>query len=233
VTDARTVVRDEIELLSSLVPLEGADVLELGCGNGAFARKVLERTGVASVTALEVDAVQHRKNLEARPVPRLRFGTGGAEDIPCGDASVDGVVMMKSLHHVPVARMDRAMREIARVLKPGGWVYFSEPVYAGPLNDIIKLFHDEGVVRAEAYRALERARRDGVLEWASEHAFDTPARYRDYDDFVAKHVQLTHSQIEYPPEVAAEVRRRLEAHMTPEGAKFMRPNRVNLMRRAK
>jgi hypothetical protein len=50
---------------------------------------------------------------------------------------------------------------------------------------------------------------------------------------VAKHVQLTHSQIEYPPEVAAEVRRRLEAHMTPEGAKFMRPNRVNLMRRAK
>jgi len=231
--DAKTVVRDEFEFLAGLVPLGGADVLELGCGNGAFARKLPERAHVASVTALEVDAVQHRKNIEAPPVPGLRFGLGGAEDIPCDDASIDGVVMMKSLHHVPVAQMDRAMREIARVLKPGGWVYFSEPVYAGPLNDIIRLFHDEGVVRAEAYRALERARRDGVLEWVSEHAFDTPARYRDYDDFVAKHVQLTHSQIEYPPEVAAEVRRRLESHMTPDGARFMRPARVNLMRRAK
>ena len=229
--DAKPVVRDEIELLESLVPLEGADLLELGCGSGAFARKLLERGRAASVTALEVDAVQHRKNMEAPSVPGLRFGLGGAEDIPCDDASIDGVVMMKSLHHVPVAQMDRAMREIARVLKPGGWVYFSEPVYAGPLNDLIKLFHDEGVVRAEAYRALERARRDGVLEWVSEHAFDTPARYRDYDDFVAKHVQLTHSQISYPREVAEEVRKRLDAHMTPEGAKFMRPNRVNLMRR--
>lgn len=224
---AKTIVRDEIGFLSSLVRLDGAAVLELGCGNGAFARKLLEHTGVASVTALEVDAVQHCKNIDAAPVPRLRFGLGGAQDIPCGNESVDGVVMMKS-----VAQMDRAMQEIARVLKPGGWLYVSEPVYAGPLNDIIRLFHDEGVVRAEAYRALERARRDGVLEWVSEHAFDMPAHYRDYDDFVAKHVQLTHSEIKYRPEVAAEVRRRLEAHMTPEGANFLRPMRVNMMRRA-
>jgi ubiquinone/menaquinone biosynthesis C-methylase UbiE len=231
--DTRTVVRDELELLSSLVALDGAVVLELGCGAGAFARKLVERTPVASVTALEVDAVQHGKNLLSAQLPRLRFDVGGAEDIPCGDATIDLIVMMKSLHHVPVGEMDRALREIARVLKPGGWLYVSEPVFAGPLNEIIRLFHDEGAVRAAAYEALKRARDGGVLEWTSEHAFDMPAHYRDYDDFVAKHVSLTHSEIQYPAHVAAEVRKRLERQMTPDGASFMRPTRVNLMRRAK
>jgi len=231
--DTPVLVRDEVEFLASLVSLEGANVLELGCGSGAFARKLLKETGVASVTALEVDAVQHAKNLAAPPVEGVRFDVGGAERIPCGDATMDGVVMMKSLHHVPMAQLDQALREIARVLKPGGWAYLSEPLYAGPLNDIIKLFHDEGVVRAAAYEAVKRARDGHVLEWLSEHTFDTRGHYRDYDDFAAKHVDLTHSHINYPPEVAAEVRRRLDAHMTPEGATFLRPNRVNLMRRAK
>lgn len=229
--DTRVVVRDELDFLSTLVALQDAEVLELGCGKGEFARRLAERTGVAFVTALEVDTVQHRRNLEAPRIPRVHFGYGGAEDIPCDDASVDGIVMMKSLHHVPIEHMDRALREVARVLKPDGWAYISEPIFAGPLNDIIRLFHDEEAVRAAAYEALQRAVRDGVLQAAAEHFFGMPVHYKDYDHFVATHVEHTHTYIKYPPDVAAEVRRRLEKHMTPTGASFMRPMRVNLMRR--
>lgn len=225
------IVKDEVAFLGSLVPLEGARLLELGCGKAEFTRRLLARTRVASVAALEVDRIQHQANLDGPQDERLTFGFGGAEEIPFDDESFDGVMMMKSLHHVPVESMARAFREIRRVLKPGGWVYISEPVYAGPLNDIIKLFHDEGVVRAAAYAALRDATRGRVLDPVSEHWFEMPGRYDSYEDFVSRHVETTHSQKSYPPDVAAEVRRRLEAHMTPAGAHFMRPMRINLLRR--
>ena len=83
----------------------------------------------------------------------------------------------------------------------------------------------------KAYAALRKACREGVLREVSEHELEMPAKYLSYDDFVKKHVDKTHSEIDYPPHVAAEVRRRLESHMTAEGAKFMRPMRVNLLQR--
>jgi ubiquinone/menaquinone biosynthesis C-methylase UbiE len=228
---AREVIADEVAYLESLVPLDGARVIELGCGKADFARRLVERTGVASVTALEVDRIQHRRNLDAPKHSKLTFMYGGAEDIPLADAVFDGVVMMKSLHHVPVAQLDRAMAEIHRVLKPGGWLYVSEPVYAGEFNEIVRLFHDEGLVRAEAYRALQRASKSGVLEAALEHEFMAPLAFRDYEDFVEKVVRATHSDHVYTDDVAAEVRARFAKHETPQGTKFIRPMRVNLLRR--
>lgn len=225
------IVADEVAYLESLVPLRGAVVAELGCGKADFARKLVERTGVASVIALEVDRIQHQRNLDGPKHASIAFAYGGAEAIPLPDASVDVIVMMKSLHHVPVEHLDRAMGEIRRVLRPGGWLYVSEPVYAGEFNDIVKLFHDEGVVRAEAYRALQRASKARVLEPSLEQEFMAPLAFRDYDDFVEKIVRATHSEHVYTDDVAAEVRARFSKYETPQGAKFIRPMRVNLMRK--
>jgi ubiquinone/menaquinone biosynthesis C-methylase UbiE len=228
---SREVISDEVAYLESLVPLAGARVVELGCGKADFARKLVERTGVESVTALEVDRIQHRRNVEGPQLPRLTFAYGGAQDIPLADGAYDGVVMMKSLHHVPIEHLDRAMQEIRRVLKPGGWLYVSEPVYAGEFNEIVRLFHDEGLVRAEAYQALQRASKAKLLEAALEHEFMAPLAFRDYDDFVEKIVRATHSEHVYTDDVAADVRARFAKYETPQGAKFIRPMRVNLLRR--
>ena len=43
------------------------------------------------------------------------------EDIPFPSGAFDLVLMLKSLHHVPLAHLDRALDEVARVLRPGGW----------------------------------------------------------------------------------------------------------------
>jgi len=40
--------------------------------------------------------------------------------------ALDGALIMKSLHPVPMGLLDRAMQEVRRVLKPGGWLFVSE-----------------------------------------------------------------------------------------------------------
>jgi SAM-dependent methyltransferase len=223
-------VTDEADFFQELIPLRSARVVELGCGKAAFARSLLQRGIAASVDAFEVDSAQHAANLAAPPVAGLRFGMAGAEAIPLPDDSCDVVVMMKSLHHVPMHLQDGALAEIARVLVPGGWLYVSEPVYAGDYNDIVKLFHDEGEVRAAAYAALQRAADTGVLRWERELFFETPLHFRDFDDFVDRIVRVTHSDIALPVAVAADVQRRFERFQGPDGAHFVRQMRINLLR---
>jgi len=225
------VIADEVELLRSLAPLEHARVLELGCGKAEFARRLLDRAPVAAIAALEVDTVQHERNRASPSREGLEFHYGGAQAIPFGDASFDGVLMMKSLHHVPAEHMDRALEEVRRVLKPGGWLYVSEPVFAGDFNEILRLFHDEQAVRQRALEALERAGHADVLEPVARREFLAPRDFRDYDDFVEKIVRVTHTDHAYTDAVAAEVRARFERFMSPSGARFLQPMRVDFMRR--
>jgi SAM-dependent methyltransferase len=124
----------EQEMMERLLPLEGAQILELGCGAAWITRQLAERYPGSRFTATEVDQVQHGKNLALSVPNNLSFRLGGAEASEAETGSVDLVWMLKSLHHVPADAMPVAMQEISRVLKPGGLAYFSEPVYAGEFN---------------------------------------------------------------------------------------------------
>jgi len=230
-TDSRPLVVDEIAVMQQWLPLNGARVIELGCGQADLARRLLDRGLVQSIIGYEVDRVQFAA-LEAEP-PRagLTFACGGAQAIPLVDASVDIVLMLKSLHHVPVALMDQALDEVARVLAPGGWLYVSEPVYAGPFNDVVKLFHDEGEVRAAACAALQRAVARGAMQAVEELHFDMPLHFRDYAEFDRRLVRATYNDIHLAPDLQTRVEAAFNAHMGPEGAHFVRPMRVNLLRR--
>ena len=228
---AKELVTDEVEMLQRLVPLAGARVVELGCGKAELARRLLERRLVSSVLAFEVDAIQMTRNLAERRPAGLDFLYGGAQAIPLGNASCEVVLMLKSLHHVPIPLMDDAFREIRRVLVPGGRVYVSEPVYAGDFNEIVRLFHDEGEVRAAAHAAICRAAAGAVLELDNEVVFDTPLAFRNFSDFCERIVGATHATHDLDGQTLAEVKRRFDRHMTPQGARFVREMRVDVLHR--
>lgn len=230
-TTTKELISDEIELLRRLVPLAGARVVELGCGKAELARRLLERGLVASVQAFEVDVVQHARNLADPHAVNLRFLSGGAEAVPLDDGCCEVVLMLKSLHHVPIPMLDQALREIRRVLVSGGHLYVSEPVYAGEFNDIVRLFHDEGEVRAAAQAALRRAAGNGVLAWLGETVFDMPLAFRDFADFYDRVVRVTHTSHDLDATTLSEVRRRFDRHMTPQGARFVREMRVDVLAR--
>ena len=222
---------DEQEIFASLLPLDGARVLELGCGTAVRTRELAELGRVDSIVALEVDEVQHRENLRITDLPGVRFELGGAEAIPQADGAFDIVLMFKSLHHVPMADMATALREVHRVLAPGGVAYISEPVYAGEFNDILRLFHDEQEVRRAAFDAVVAAVDAGLFELAAEEFFLAPTRFEGYPDFERRVLEVTHTQHRLSPEVRAEVRRRVEGLERDGVVDFLAPIRVDLLRR--
>ena len=223
---------DEYTIVESLLPLSGAHVLELGCGKAEKTRAIAQGGHVASIAALEVDEVQHAKNLQINDLPNVSFCVGGAEAIPASDTSVDIVLMFKSLHHVPVDMMDRALAEIRRVLKPGGLAYLSEPVFAGEYNEILRLFHDERVVREAAFAAVQRAVQGGALELVSQTFFNTPRHFDDFEQFEEQVLNVTHTDHQLSPELYEAVRVAFMRHMTPRGVDFQSPIRVDLLRKA-
>jgi len=90
-----------------------ATVLELGAGTGKLTRVLVELGH--DVHATDPDA-EMLALLEAN-LPGIRTAVASAEKIPLADASVDAVVAAQAFHWFD---LDRALPEIARVLRPGG-----------------------------------------------------------------------------------------------------------------
>lgn len=182
------------------------------------------------MTGLEVDERQHARNI-ALPQDRLHFVAAGAQSIPFADASFDLALMLKSLHHVPLALLPQALAEAARVLRVGGHLYVSEPVYGGPFNEVIRLFNDEGVARAAAQAALDNALRTGIWEQVAERRFEMPVHFRDFADFEQRMMRPTFADHHIDDAKLAAVRAGFETHLGADGARFARPMHVRLLRR--
>lgn len=223
-------IDDELELLGALVSLDGQRIVELGCGAAALARKLLLRYPDSHVTGIEVDARQLAKNLAA-PQAGLVFIAGVAQAIPLADAAFDLVLMLKSLHHVPRPAMAPALAEVARVLRPGGHLYVSEPVYAGAFNEVVRLYNDEGEVRAAAQAAVDAALEGGPWEQVAERRFQMPVVFEDFADFECRMMRPTFADHHIDDAKLAQVRTAFEPHLRAGPARFDRPMHVRLLRR--
>ena len=222
---------DEQEIYEQLLPMDQAKILELGCGKADKTRAIAKAGRVDSILALEVDAIQHANNLMVTDLPNVCFEAGCAEDIPVADNSMDIVLMFKSLHHVPMDKMDQSLAEIHRVLKPGGLAYISEPVYAGEFNEILRLFHDEKQVREAAFAAVERAVSSELMTLVTQKFFKTTMHFDSFAQFEDKVIKVTHTNHSLSPELLNAVNAKFMRHMSATGADFFMPIRVDLLRK--
>ena len=216
----------DLAVLDRLVQVSGRSLIDVGCGGGALARSLAERG--ATVLGVEPDPVQAERNRAAPETEGLTFTEGRAESLPAGDGTVDGVIFGRSLHHVPQAAMRPALAEARRVLAPGGFVYVMEPVMEGQFSAVIKPFHDETEVRAQAREAVCDSAPNFAR--AREVHYEIERRFESHDEFVGLFSGLTYNSYGGNAVRSETVKRLFEAGRTDAGDfAFVQPMRVDLL----
>lgn len=116
-------------VLGMCEPLENTNVLDLGCGEGYCSRE-LKRRGAAQVYGIDlsegmISAAQQQDQIDELGIKYEARCATDLSHIP--DASFDRVLAVFLFNYVTVEQMHQCMKEVFRVLRPGGKFIFSIP----------------------------------------------------------------------------------------------------------
>ena len=169
--------------------LAGKRVLEIACGRGDFAAWcAAQPIAPALFVAADFSGAALRVARERAVVGRgLRFLQADAQAIGLAPASVDTAICCETLEHLHDPRA--ALRELARVLRPGGRLFLTTPNYLGPMGayrGYLRLtgrrYTEEGqpvnrfIVTPRLRRWVRRAGFDVVARDATGHYLPWPRR---------------------------------------------------------
>ena len=104
--------------------------LDCGCADGGYSEALLD-AGAGHVTGIDPEA-ERIDAARARTRPGLEFAVGGAEELPWPDDTFDGVLLNEVLEHVDDE--SATLREIRRVLRPGGHLALFSPNRVFPIE---------------------------------------------------------------------------------------------------
>ncbi len=137
-------------------------LLDLACGTGLLSDLVLEVRSGVGIFALDLDRQQlqlteerfrekglYENNGAAAAEPEgatFLLVEGSADAIPFATGTMDAVLMGNSIHNLPDP--DRLIREVRRVLRPGGLFAFNSAFYAGTYVPGTEKFHQAWVKEA-------------------------------------------------------------------------------------
>lgn len=153
------------ETIDWLLPDGAQDVLDLGAGTGKLTTRLVER----GLDVIAVDPIPEMLELLSNSLPDTPALLGTAEEIPLADNSVDAVLVAQAWHWFDP---ERAVKEVSRVLRPGGrlglvWNTRDERLgWVKDLGRIIGPEHDpfnNEVTLAEPFGEIERHQ----VEWTS------------------------------------------------------------------
>jgi arsenite methyltransferase len=144
---AKLQLRDQ--LLDSLALQPDDKVLDVGCGRGLMAIGAAKRLKSGKVTGIDTwslrdlsgnsaDAIKQNAKLEG-VADRVRIETCDARKLPYPDNQYDAVVSSLAIHNIP-EREERmqAVREMFRVLKPGGRLLIFDLFYTGAYAQLLR-----------------------------------------------------------------------------------------------
>lgn len=123
-----------------------ASVLDVGCGTGRLLRRA--RIYWPEAQLIGVDPANGMIETAKRLTPNATFFTGMAEALPLQDASVDLALSTISFHHWQ--NQQAGIREIARVLRPGGYFLLVDMSFPDWLVGVLRLKRVHSPTRLQA-----------------------------------------------------------------------------------
>ena len=94
------------------------EVADIGCGPGRVAAFLSQR----GVEVMGVDVSQGMLAAARRAHPHIRFEEGALAALPIDSGVLAGAVCWYSIIYTPPERLSEVFHELARVLRPGGWL---------------------------------------------------------------------------------------------------------------
>lgn len=154
---------------ASLSP--GHRVLDIGCGTGTLATLVKQLQPSVDMIGLDPDpkALARARKKTTRARVSVHFDQGFSDHLPYPDESFDRVFSSLMFHHIANDDRPNTLREIRRVLKPGGsfhLVDFSKPE-GGP-HGLFHLIHANGHISMNSDA--------GILALMSQAGFSQPRK---------------------------------------------------------
>lgn len=127
-------ITKRLDALARLTPLEGERLLDIGCASGEYTEELAK--GFATVDAIDIEPERLElfgKRLgEGGGAHRISITRMSAENMSFRDRSFDAVSTIEVLEHIP--DLDAALREVYRVLRPGGHFLVTGPNRLFPLE---------------------------------------------------------------------------------------------------
>lgn len=164
---------------AAVVDVRGRRVLDVGCGTGgkpAF-YATLDPATLVALDVSEENVAQARAFARARRLDsRVRFLASDAERLPFAEGTFDLVTATDTFEHF--ANPLEALREMARVLRPGGYIIFYFTPFRSPLGS-----HMYDVIRTPWCHLLVP---EDVLFTAVEKAYEKEERLRGTSDPAAE-----------------------------------------------
>ncbi len=149
--------------LAAGIVQQPVSVLDVGCGTGKLLRRA--HTYWPEAQLIGVDPANGMIEMAKRLTPNATFFTGMAEALPLQDASVDLTLSTTSFHHW----QDQAagLREIARVLCPGGYFILVDASFPDWLVRVfrVKRFHSPAQLRTLFIQAGFHVQAQQTLAW--------------------------------------------------------------------
>ena len=139
-------------------------VLDIGCGTGTFAVALKRWLPDVEVMGLDPDprALARGQRKAARAGVSIRFDQGFANALPYSDAHFDRVFSSLMFHHLAHDAKLETLREVRRVLRPGGSLHLLDFEQESPHshNPLARWIH--------ASERMHDNRREQILEWMRE-----------------------------------------------------------------
>jgi len=110
------------ELIAQANVAPGHRVLDLGCGTGSLAVRLKRQNPAVQVVGIDPDpkALNRARAKAQRAAVSVEFEQGFADELPYEGGSFNRVFSSFMFHHLNEAGREEALREVLRVLKPGG-----------------------------------------------------------------------------------------------------------------